>query len=576
MGVSKVTHIQNGMGMQKIIANPSPYYPSPSPYPSPYPYPYQIPIITTRPPYPLWSPSSNWSPCSKPCGGGTQIRTYICKEPSKCSGFQQRQRMCNLKKCKKNLDNHISNLQKVASGKWEYLGNWTPCSTQCGVGGSQSIKRICVNGKCLGKKEYISKPCNVKACDKSDKKKNKNIFSQCKNLLGEFDLFNGNEIIHAIIEVNMKNIEFYRRQNSHGSLFIENKTPFLVLSNSDLIKFSQNRESQNCVNLNSYENFGIKNSQRKKSKIKLCHSEEEKLPQRNFCREWIKKFNKFKKKCSQQILDKTLKKLEESANKKMDPSQLIKKISEKIENGKNCQKEKNEKLLELKFAEFKKQANQIMQKEMDYEKNVLNNQKIKLECEDKKLNDELKKEEHYIKKIMGEMKNKDKKKKNFALKENMMKREMKKIMNKINSKISEQRLKMLKDLEKMNDKHNEKRKKAVQRLLDLKKNLAKGLMKMKGNKGKPSLCFSKKGRILAYRKEYCFKNFKDKMLIDNCLKESQFCYACCDSELQNACTDDLKCCYSKCDALENLNTECNVFYNNYHITKQKHNFGLFE
>ncbi len=489
----------------------------------------------------------------------------------------QRQKMCNLKKCKKNLDDHISNLQKVASGKWEYLGNWTTCSKQCGVEGSQTIKRICVNGKCLGKKEYISKPCNVKACDKNDKKKNKNIFSQCKNLLGEFDLLNGNEIIHTMVEVNMKNIEFYRRQNTQGNISLENKTPFLILSNSDLIKFSQNSQSQNCVNLNSYENFGIGSQRKKSSKIKLCHKNEgNNLPKKNFCVEWIKKFNKFKKKCSQQILDKTLKKFEESASKNIDPSALIKKISEKIEDGKNCKKEKNEKLLELKFAEFKKQANQIMQKEMNYEKNVINQQKEKLECEDKKLNDELKKEEHYIKKIMGEMKNKDKKNKNFALKEKMMQREMKKIMNKLDSKISEQRLKMLKDLEQLKDKHNEKRKKAVQRLMDLKKNLAKGLMKMKGDKGKPSLCFSKKGKILSYRKEYCYKNFKDKMLIDNCLKESQFCYSCCDSELQNACNDDLKCCYSKCDALENLNTKCNVFYNNYHITKQKTNLGLFE
>jgi len=581
-GTSKITKIQNGMAMQQIITTPTP-----GTIVSPLPAPGTIlvdtlnptiPIVTTTPPLPLWAPSSKWSPCTKPCGGGTQIRTYICKEPSKCSGFQQRQRMCNLKKCKKNLDDHISNLQKVASGKWEYLGNWTPCTKKCGFEGSQSIKRICVNGNCLGKKESISKPCNVKAC-KSDKKKNKSIFNKCKNLLGEFDLFNGREIIHTIVEVNMKNIEFYRRQNTNEKILIENKSPFLVLTNSDLIKFSQNKKNKNCMLLKNPENFGIKNHNKKKTtKIKLCNSDNnlsmEHLPKKNFCVDWIKKFKKFKKKCSQQLLEKTLKTLEESATKKIDPSEMIKNISKKIKGKKNCHKKKDEKLLELKFEEFKKQANQIMQKEMSYEKSVLDQQKTKLECEDKKLNDELKKEEFYTKKILGEMKSKKKKNKNFALKEKMMKREMKNIMNKLDAKISEQRLKMLKDLEKMKDQHNEKRKKAVQRLMDLKKNLKKGLMKLKGGKGKPGLCFSKKGKILAYRKEYCFKNFKDKMLVDNCLKESQFCYACCDSELQNACSDDLKCCYSKCDAVANLNTECNVFYNSYHIKKR--GFGLFD
>merc|ERR1711957_417604 len=180
----------------------------------------------------------------------------------------------------------------------------------------------------------------------------------------------------------------------------------------------------------------------------------------------------------------------------------------------------------------------------------------------------------YTKKNMGEMKKKKKKNKNFSLKEKMMKREMKNIMSKLDSKISEQRLKMLKDLQALKDKHNEKRKKAVQRLMKLKENLRKGLMKMKGGKGKPSMCFSKKAKILAYRKEYCCKNFSDKMLMENCLKESQFCYACCDSELQNESSDNLKCCYSKCDAVKNMNTECNVFYSSYHLKKKR--LGLFD
>merc|ERR1712032_271097 len=315
--------------------------------------------------------------------------------------------------------------------------------------------------------------------------------------------------------------------------------------------------------------FGIAHKKRSQ-KLKLCHGGNNPLasiPGRNFCVEWIKKFKRFKKKCSAQVLEQTMKKFEESASKPMDPSQMIKNISSKIKGKKSCKGKGNEKLLELKFAEFKKQADLIMKKEMAYEKNVLNTQKTWVDCEDKKLLDELKKEEHYTKKIMGEMKKKKKKNCNYALKEKMMKRQMKNIMSRLDSKISNQRLKMLKDLQKMKDKHNEKRRKAVQRLMKLKENLRKGLMKMKGGHGKPGLCFSKKARMLGYRKEYCCKNFSDKMLMENCLKESQFCYACCDSELQNESSDNLKCCYSKCDKLKDMNTECNVFYNSYHLKK---------
>merc|ERR1712032_809369 len=112
--------------------------------------------------------------------------------------------------------------------------------------------------------------------------------------------------------------------------------------------------------------------------------------------------------------------------KPMDPSQMIKNISSKIKGKKGCKKKGNEKLLELKFAEFKKQADLIMKKEMAYEKNVLNTQKTKLDCEDKKLLDELKKEEHYTKKIMGEMKKKKKKNLNFPLKKKKKKKKKKK------------------------------------------------------------------------------------------------------------------------------------------------------
>merc|ERR1711957_400328 len=119
----------------------------------------------------------------------------------------------------------------------------------------------------------ISKPCNVKACN-SDKKKNKNIFFECKNLLGEFDLFNGNEIIHTIVEVNMRNVEFYRKQKSQRNIAVENKTPFLIMTNSDMINFSQNKKHKNCMMMKNVKILGILNPHKKKStKIKLCKND---------------------------------------------------------------------------------------------------------------------------------------------------------------------------------------------------------------------------------------------------------------------------------------------------------------
>merc|ERR1712032_1072003 len=129
-----------------------------------------------------------------------------------------------------------------------------------------------------------------------------------------------------------------------------NKTPFLVMTNSDMINFSQNKKNRNCVNMRNSHGFGIAHKKRSQ-KLKLCHGNTPRasIPGRNFCVEWIKKFKRFKKKCSAQVLEQTMKKFEESASKPMDPSQMIKNISSKIKGKKVCKKKGNEKTSRIKI-----------------------------------------------------------------------------------------------------------------------------------------------------------------------------------------------------------------------------------
>lgn len=88
----------------------------------------------------LWSPFTNWTPCSEACGEGYQIRTRICVLPTgvkvsneQCVGDESESRKCTEKPC-------------PIDGEWSDWGSLSPCSRTCGTG-YQVKKRFCDNPK---------------------------------------------------------------------------------------------------------------------------------------------------------------------------------------------------------------------------------------------------------------------------------------------------------------------------------------------------------------------------------------------------------------------------------------------
>ncbi len=102
---------------------------------------------------PEWSPWSEWTQCSKTCGGGQHRRFRQCTDPitneeSFCSGDGEETESCNEEDCP----------------YWTEWSEWTACSKTCGSGGSKTRVRQCKlldedSAGCEGP-DTSSEPCN--------------------------------------------------------------------------------------------------------------------------------------------------------------------------------------------------------------------------------------------------------------------------------------------------------------------------------------------------------------------------------------------------------------------------------
>jgi hypothetical protein len=167
-----------------------------------------------------YSVFENWSPCNKPCDSGVQVRILDCVDLSICMGRKMEERLCNIKKCKEDIDSNFENLKKVSQGQWEYLGTWTKCSKSCG-GGIRTIQRKCLGGNCNGE-TFISEDCNNTVCqtltgtDPSNMQISvfeREAFDECKLIEGNLMLTINNHRVLSHVEVNTQEIQVIRQDD---------------------------------------------------------------------------------------------------------------------------------------------------------------------------------------------------------------------------------------------------------------------------------------------------------------------------------------------------------------------------
>jgi hypothetical protein len=487
--------------------------------------------------------AGQWSPCSKPCGEGIQTRTLSCVKPDKCSGEVVQKKVCNIKACKADVESHMEKLNKVAEGRWEYLGNWSPCSKPCG-GGSQTIKRICLGqGNCIGE-SILTKPCNFFTCNEDSKTKidAQGSLKECKNLHGEFRMLveSSKEYLPANVEINMNNVEVsYQNDPLH---------PLVILQLSNLSQIKASNKYPGCLKL-------VDDSGR----VRLCTPPTpEESAKDQMCQIWVKKIQEFKKKCSNQALEKIINEIQSSATNSKDPFKQIDILQKKLNIKESKDNEMREKKLLLQFEEFKKQAKELIEKEEAYEKKLENQEKDRIECEEKKMTSAIQKEEAVANKILLDIQNMTNAEKSYKIKENAIKREMKSIMKNIQGQILNKRENLINKIQTMRKEHDVKQNSAMKHLLNTKRTIGEKLTGL-NKRGKAGQCIQKRYDTISIQ-SYCNNNFLDSTLRMECAKPEQFCYMCCDKETDVKSKTDITCCYNLCDSKPFDLLQCKSFY----------------
>lgn len=106
-----------------------------------------------------WNNWSNWSPCSKPCNSGLQVRNRTILQESQnkgepCFGPSEEVQVCNTEEC------------PIHCTLGEWSSNWSPCNKPCGIGSEYKKRAyFSSQGElCLLPLEEESQLCNVGPC----------------------------------------------------------------------------------------------------------------------------------------------------------------------------------------------------------------------------------------------------------------------------------------------------------------------------------------------------------------------------------------------------------------------------
>ena len=461
---------------------------------------------------------------------------------------------------KMDLDEKMGNLQRIAEGNWESLGNWSPCSKSCG-GGMQSIERRCLSQNCQGENR-LSQPCNIDPCGSinngnSNPNMNiidplhKNSFQECKMIEGNLNTSNG-----GLNDINTLN----GMSNSHIVLTSNHLDIYPILAGNN---FNYNSQvPQHSIILshitdihhlpNNNNCFKIKEDTG--SNLNLCGNNGQNS------NDWMKKIENYRTKCNNKILDNITSDMN-NCSTPLNAEQRLNTISKQVMDEQVSTNRNKGFMLERQFQEFQNQVRDVLSKEDTYEVNLENQEKQRIQREKMQMHDLVSREETRARNLAQEMqmlKNNDN---NYEIKEKAIKRKMKNMMEDIQKQINQKRSLLVDKLERMRRMHEIEQKIAAKKLIEIKKQVGSQILSM-DKRGTPERCFTMKNPLEV--SQYCALAYNDIDLQNECRNPKQFCYMCCDAEIGQNSKDSNNCCYNRCDMLKKQNS-CTEFYDLYHI-----------
>jgi hypothetical protein len=534
-GISQHVNPSYGVPIPPVTAispPPGSVYSVPAPG-SVYPVPPPGSIYPTPPPntvYPLPPPGTvvpgvvEWSPCSRPCGGGIQTRPTGCTQKDYCKMLEER--MCNIQACKEEIEQSLEKLKKVSQGQWELLGTWSPCSRTCG-GGVQTIQRRCIGDHCEGDTLLVQN-CNSFVCAGDPNKMvisvaevfNRNSFDECKLLEGNLMMVINNERVLSHVEVDRQNVQIFSETNPN--------VPITIPLNQ-LLDISPAPSSPSCFTM--VDALG-------KSTL-LCPQQ----PIPNACDLWVSRIKDFKYNCAKKLLGSIETDITASLKNNEDPINKISRIQNKAMEEENIKTAIKEKTLDIQFEEFKRQTRDLLSKEDEYEVKLEQQEKDRIEMETQMIQEAKKREEESARRLLNDIQTLAQNDASYKMKEQSIKKEMKDMMDEVQGKISQKREKLVSKLNRMRTIKDLNEKKAAKELMDVKREIGQKMANM-SKQGNISQCLTKNPALI---EGYCTANIQSLEMQIECKKPNQFCYMCCETEIGAINKDNLTCCYNKCD-----------------------------
>jgi hypothetical protein len=434
-------------------------------------------------------------------------------------------------------------LRKSKSLTWVPISSWSECSKPCG-GGKSYLQRLCVlpedsKEKCQGER-VLTRECNLQPCDA---------------VLSEEDLLKLNYTKKMEIEANFpanKRPERYERcriKEGDLSIYLDEgsikgaKIPVRVILNNKTLTIYSNDLYESIIvthNLNSITNLKLFDKEKSntcfeieetKKKTILCTMISSNKSLKDLAKEWQNDILDFIKNCA------------DSYSQDLETNMLELSV-DKIQNTLDFFQEKEKDQMDKVIVKTQQLALQAIEKELKVE-NIIEKEE---ELKQKKLDEEAAKELEKIKKqkdMIAQALQEKKKQADIYANKLMIKKKIKQISEQVKREV----MKIREDLKAriLAKQKDEKRKRDLikNKINTLKNDISKDLLKASKN-GNSDEC--NPDRPTPEILEYCRINYeKDNNKMNECVKNDNFCYMCCESEFGDLHLESRSVCYTKCD-----------------------------